>query len=571
MENVGSEKEGIRILTEIAVAKGVKRVVLSPGSRNAPLIISFVREKRISYYVVLDERSAAFFALGIAQRTGEPVALVCTSGTALLNYAPAVAEAYYQRLPLIVISADRPVEWVDQDDSQTIRQDGLFRNIVKASYSLPVEIANGEERWYANRLLNDAFNCALKGRKGPVHINVPLREPLYGKKVYSGQPERIVSFLDAAPVIGEPAIKSLAGRFSGCPKIMILVGFYPSDGPLREALFRLAGFENVVVLTETLSNIASENHINTIDRVLAVIGEKERPDYSPDLLLSFGGPLISRHVKAFLRRYRPENHWHVDVSEHPADTFQGMTLQVNLEAGAFFSQLSEQVVACPSDYAARWRKKRELAEARHAEYIGLSPWSDLKAFSILFPALPAESALQVSNSTPVRYAQLFEYRQVADVNGNRGTSGIDGSTSTAVGAACVFPGLTTLFTGDMGFIYDSNALWNRYVVSRLRIVVIKNGGGGIFRFIAGPSGLEELEECFETERDVDVKGFAALHHFRYFKGGNEDELKSVLPDFFREGDSPAILEVETPRLVNDRVLKGYFRYLAGEDFQQIMK
>ena len=167
MEYLTTDKEGIKILIEVLKEKGIRQVVLSPGSRNAPLLVAFAREKQIRHFVVLDERSAAFMALGMAQQSGVPVALVCTSGTAPLNYAPAIAEAYYQRLPLIVITADRPVEWIDQDDSQTIRQQAVFRNIVKASYQLPAELFHADEHWYANRLVNDALNTALKGRQGP--------------------------------------------------------------------------------------------------------------------------------------------------------------------------------------------------------------------------------------------------------------------------------------------------------------------------------------------------------------------------------------------------------------------
>lgn len=561
---VTSDKEGIRILTEVLVRQGVRRVVLSPGSRNAPLLMAFAREKRICHYVVLDERSAAFFALGMAQQSGEPVALACTSGTALLNYAPAVAEAYYQRLPLIIISADRPVEWVDQDDSQTIRQNGILNQVVKASYQLPAEIHDEDERWYANRIVNDALNCALKGRRGPVHINVPLREPLYGQRAYSGGDIRTVSFVDSAPTLSPEVMVDLLARFSACRKVMVLAGCHLPDEKLREALRGLAALNQVVVLSETPANVGGENGIGMIDRVLATIEEAEKADFAPDLLITFGGPLISRHVKAFLRQYRPVEHWSIDRSEHPADTFKVMTTQINLEAEAFFPLLGQQVQTIDSDYAARWQQKKELSGVRHRQFEQTVPWSDWKAFSVILPALPQGIALQLANSTPVRYAQLFEYPQVGRVDANRGTSGIDGSASTAVGASVLNPGLTVLITGDMSFLYDSNALWNKYITPSLKIIVMKNGGGGIFRFIPGPSELGELEECFETEQEVNVKGFAAIHRFGYFYAGSEKELRNVLSDFFMISDRASILEVETPRYENAEILREYFRKLKVE-------
>lgn len=562
MDNLTSDKEGVRILTEILVNKGVKRVVLSPGSRNAPLLMAFAREKRIDHYVVLDERSAAFFALGMAQQSGEAVALACTSGTALLNYAPAVAEAYYQRLPLIVISADRPAEWTDQDDSQTIRQQGALANVVKASWQLPAEIREEDERWYANRIVNDAVNCAMYGRRGPVHINVPLHEPLYGQTTFPATPIRTIEFVDTTTSLSPKTVTALAERFGAFRKVMILAGCHLPDPRLKESLNRLAALEQVVVLSETPANLGDERHIGMIDRVLATIAEPEKPEYAPDLLITFGGPLISRHVKAFLRKYRPQEHWSIDRSDHPVDTFKVLTTQIALDAGVFFPALCDHVKAEPSDYAIRWQQKKELSTIRHNRFAETVPWSDWKAFSMVLPSLPAGVSLQLGNSTPVRYAQLFEYLQVGRVDGNRGTSGIDGSTSTAIGAAALNAGMTILITGDMSFLYDSNALWNKYITPRFKIIVMKNGGGGIFRFIPGPSELAELEECFETEREVDIEGFAGLHGFQYLYADCEDELQSVLPGFYSITERPSILEIRTPRYENAEILKEYFRKLS---------
>lgn len=562
MDNLTSDKEGVRILTEILVNKGVKRVVLSPGSRNAPLLMAFAREKRIDHYVVLDERSAAFFALGMAQQSGEAIALACTSGTALLNYAPAVAEAYYQRLPLIVISADRPAEWTDQDDSQTIRQQGALANVVKASWQLPAEIREEDERWYANRIVNDAVNCAINGRRGPVHINVPLHEPLYGQTTFSATPIRTIEFVDTTTSLSPKTVTALAERFGAFRKVMILAGCHLPDPHLKESLNRLAALEQVIVLSETPANLGDERHIGMIDRVLATIAEPEKPEYAPDLLITFGGPLISRHVKAFLRKYRPQEHWSIDRSDHSVDTFKVLTTQIALDAGVFFPALCDYVKAEPSDYAIRWQQKKELSTIRHNSFAEIVPWSDWKAFSMVLPSLPAGVSLQLGNSTPVRYAQLFEYLQVGRVDGNRGTSGIDGSTSTAVGAAMLNAGMTILITGDMSFLYDSNALWNKYITPRFKIIVMKNGGGGIFRFIPGPSDLAELEECFETEREVDIEGFAGLHGFQYLYADCEDELQSVLPGFYSISERPTILEIRTPRYENAEILKEYFRKLS---------
>lgn len=571
MTNRTSDKEGIRILTDVLAQHGVRRVVLSPGSRNAPLSMAFARDKRIEHYVILDERSAAFFALGMAQQSGEPVALACTSGTAPLNYGPAIAEAYYQRLPLIVITADRPVEWIDQEDSQTIRQYGLYNNIIKASYQLPAELREEDDKWYANRLVNDAINYALRGRKGPVHINVPLHEPLYGQQVYPKGRSRLVEYVDTTGCLTPERRDYFAQRFNASSRVMILAGFQLPNRRLQECLHRLAAFGQVVVVSETPANVGPEDHIGMIDRVLSTIPENEKAGFAPDLLITCGGSLISRQMKTFLRQYHPAEHWSIDRSEHPADTFKALTTQIDMEAADFFSQLEKQAVNRDSGYRALWQEKKKVSTVLHNRFARQVDWSDWLAFSLILKNIPAGTALQLANSTPIRYAQLFECPSLSRVDCNRGTSGIDGATSTAVGAACLNKGITLLITGDMGFIYDSNALWNKYISPRLKIIVMKNGGGGIFRFIPGPSELEELEECFETRMEVNVRGFAEIHHFRYFQAVSATELEQVLPDFFEVEDVPAILAIETSGVDNAGVLKEYFQKLRETGSAEIEK
>ena len=281
MSQLYSDKEIVQIIADIAVKNNLKRVVISPGSRNAPLSIAFARDERIETFVLVDERSAAFFALGMAQQSNEPVGLVCTSGTALLNYAPAVAEAYYQRIPLVVISADRPLEWIDQDDSQAIRQQGALKGVVKGVYQLPVSVQGADDRWYANRLVNEAFNTALSGRKGPIHLNVPFREPLYGLKPYLEKNERIVRTINPVGDLSDDALETLSSTIRSSSKVLVLAGQTAPSAELQRALERLSSLPQVVVLTETISNLSSPNFITTIDRVITSFSEEGLPEYMP--------------------------------------------------------------------------------------------------------------------------------------------------------------------------------------------------------------------------------------------------------------------------------------------------
>ena len=559
-----SDIESVRIFISLLVQKGIKEVVLSPGSRNAPLLVSVAREKRLKHHVIVDERSAAFFALGIAQQTGQTVVLICTSGTALLNYSPAVAEAYYQGVPLLVISADRPAEWIDQDDSQTIRQQGALCNFVKKSFQLPTAITCEEDHWYTNRLVNEAINLSQRDRKGPVHINIPLREPLYGFQHESVTPERVIKTLQESPSLTVEISQSLREEFFLCPKVMIIAGFHEPNPFLQQHIKLLASLPNVVILTENISNLSVPLVISTIDRVISTIPPEEAEIYAPELLITFGGAIVSRMIKSFIREHTPHSHWHIDKRTTPPDTYKSMTLHIPMDTQTFFDQLQPAEIkanSLPSSYAHQWHQREEKAAQTHDNYLKRIPWCDLKAFSILIPTLPTGSCLQLGNSTPIRYAQLFRYTQVDRTDANRGTSGIDGCISTAMGAASTFDGITTLIVGDNSFLYDSNALWIKNCPPSLRIIVMQNGGGGIFRFLAGPSSLEEIEEYFETPHNVDIERLAEVHRFKVYRATDATSLETALSEFYQPGHSPAILVVHTPEKINGEILKGYFQAL----------
>ena len=545
-----------RELVELCRLYGVKRVVLSPGSRNAPLLLSFAREENIAHYVVVDERVAAFVALGMCMRSNEPVALVCTSGTALLNYAPAVAEAYYHHLPLIVISADRPEEWIDQDDSQTIRQQGVLSNIVKKSYHIPSQ-EDKQSRWHARRLINEALQCAQTLCRGPVHINVPLREPLYDVVEEKPLPSIFIENIPLIPELSRWTIKRLSEEISRVRKVMILGTMSQYLPEFQDNMLAMAELPQVVVLTETLANVRNEKFIPTIDRVLTTISEKEKSDFAPDLLITFGGAPVSRIIKEFIRQYPPKQHWRVGCDINLVDTMQCVTHRLETEPDIFFAQMGLECKKNGSNYATIWNEKKQLAAELHNRIVDNAPWCDLRAFSILLPQIPADTVLHLSNGTSVRYVQLFDTPQVEASYCNRGVSGIDGSTSTALGSSLVDEKQHLLITGDMSFAYDIGALATRLASPRFKIIVIDNGGGGIFRFIKGPSDLPELEELFEVRQRQPIEGYASIHGLQYYHAGNETELKKVLPIFFAEQDKCAILAIETPNETNADVLRKY--------------
>jgi len=558
-----TDKKSVQIIVNLCAQKGVKRVVISPGSRNAPLSIAFNREDAIECYVIVDERSAGFFALGMAQKTGEPVAIVCTSGTALLNYAPAVAEAFYQRIPLIVLSADRPTEWIDQDDSQAIKQQNALANFTKFNCHLPVEINNADEEWHVNRTVNEAINTAVSGRKGPVHINIPLREPLYGIADKSNINQRLIHLYENDKVVDNRLINDLKSKLPNAPRIMILASFLSEQDKDKYAsiLELIDRSHNVILLAEPISNLKSSYTINNIDRVLNTITESEIDNYRPDLLISFGGALVSKQIKNFLKNNPPTHHWYIGKGEPHIDTFKHLSAIIQIQPYLFLEHFFADNNFANNNYAELWKNNVQLAELRHNDFMVNAPWSDLKAFELITKNLPQDSDLQLGNSSAVRYAHLFTLDNINSVQCNRGTSGIDGSTSTAVGAAWVSNRTTTFISGDISFFYDSNALWNKYLSSNLRIIVMKNGGGSLFRFIPGPSSVEELDDYFETAQDLNIEKMAALYNLPFYSAANESELMNILPQFYEPHDKTVILEVCTPRLENDKVLKNYFNAL----------
>ncbi len=559
MSKTVSDKSVVQLLVQQCIKMGIKEVVISPGSRNAPLIISFSAVESIKCYTIVDERSAGFFALGLAQQLNRPIALVCTSGTAVLNYAPAIAEAFYQELPLVVITADRPKEWLGQADGQTINQTNVFGNFIKYSTDLPVKLAHDDDAWYANRCISEALNKSMLPVPGPVHINVPLREPLYGRTASEHRPIKVIREMSPAKSLMPEQIKELADKWNKAESVMVIAGVNPPDEALSQVLRHIGKLSNTVVLTETTTNQQSEDFITCIDRHMFSIDEDEAALFKPTLLISFGGQIVSKKIKAFLRQNQPKEHWHISPADKIIDTFQRLTLTIKMKPSNFFTQIASNLKVETGRFKDVWQRRSLQNQELHHQYVNDVVWSDLKALNYVFTNLPQESILHLANSTPVRYAQLFQDEIKVSTYANRGTSGIDGTVSTAVGAASVSEKQTVLVTGDLSFMYDSNGLWNSYLKKDFKIIIMNNGGGGIFRFLPGPSDSPELEQFFEVKQSYTAEHQAKTFGLGYFKATKLDELQEVYTSFIEDYSQPAILEIFTPGEVNGKILRNYFK------------
>lgn len=542
-------------IIQICLAKGIKNIVISPGSRNAPLIIGFVNNPEFNCYSIADERCAAFFALGIAQQIQKPVALVCTSGSALLNYYPAFAEAFYSQIPLIVISADRPQSKIDIGDGQTIRQENVFKNHSLYNANLKEE-ASVENDLKINKAINTAFT-----KKGPVHINAPFEEPLYQTVSTLDVEVTISAFNKKIYKISTDEIIEFATIWNKSKKKLILVGENKPNAIDTEIIEYFAKEESVVVMTETTSNLHHPSFLNNIDTIITPFKDKEFKDLQPDILLTFGGMVVSKRIKAFLRKYKPTHHWHIDTLR-AYDTYGVLTQHFKVIPNSFFKQFLPLTSPTKGNYFSTFEKISALRQEKHQEYLTKIPFSDFKAFEKIIPSLPVHSMLQLSNSSAIRYAQLFAIQPSIQVFCNRGTSGIDGSTSTAIGAAVANERPTVLIAGDIGFLYDSNALWNDYIPKNFKIILLNNGGGGIFRILPGHEETPVFNKFFETSHCLTAELLAKMYGFEYSTASTEASLENSLKALFAQNEKPSILEVFTPTLANDKILLQYFKELV---------
>lgn len=570
---------------ELCKAKGVKHIVISPGSRNAPLTIGFSNNNFFSCYSIVDERCAAFFALGIAQKLQEPTAVVCTSGSALLNYYPAVSEAFYSDIPLVVISADRPKHLIGVGDGQTINQPNIYANHILYSANLKLDLRDEEPtaeeelpifKNLENKLetllnlkqsiqefneieINKALNTAILDN-GPIHINVPFDEPLYDRvEELTVSPEIIEPSKETAEVNKED-LNECIKHWNNAKRKLVLVGVNAPNKIEQQWLDILANDESVIVFTETTSNIHHEAFFPSIDKIIAPLTANEFEALQPDILLTFGGLIVSKKIKAFLRTYKPKMHWHIDTKK-ANDTFFSLSTFFKTTPNQFFSEFLPKSNTVNSAYKSVWESVKQHRRAKHDDYLDVIEYSDFKVFNAILKAIPDHTVLQLSNSSTVRYVQLFNINKTLEVYCNRGTSGIDGSTSTAIGFATAANMQTTLVTGDLSFLYDSNALWNNHIPNNFRIIVINNQGGGIFRILPGHKNTENFDTFFETKHNLTAEHLCKMYNFNYAKASSLEQVSTCLELFYKDGNEPKLLEIFTPKNLNDEVLLNYFKFI----------
>ena len=563
-------------------------VVISPGSRNVPLAIGFASNKKFKCYSIVDERSAAFFALGLSQKSKKPTILICTSGSALLNYYPAVAEAYYSEIPLIILSADRPEYKINIGDGQTINQSNVFEKNILYSNSLKQDCSHATEEIIKSNLqkiVNDqadfskieklqksiqknneeiieiAFNLSIN-KMQPVHLNVPMEEPLYE---FNDSPS--ISVKVKKKTEKKPSLTDLDNFYKAinkASKIMILIGV--SDGNIlsKKSIQKINSCSSIIVMKEHTSNVFNESFISNIDRLIGPIELQSNSDslfdeLSPEIVISLGGMIVSKKIKSFLRNYKPKKHFHIgnNISK---DSFYSGVEHINTTANKFFENID--LNKSDSKYFEKWNQLDNSKLDLHNRYMKVINFSDLKVFEILTNWIPKKYNIQVANSTPIRYFQLFDLKNKNMMFANRGTSGIDGSTSTAIGSSVQNDSPVLLVTGDLSFFYDVNALWNNHIPKNFRIIIINNSGGGIFKILPGFKENNLFSEFIETQHNLSARLIAKMFNFNYTRVSTKFGLNLYLRTFFKNSKKPKILEIKTSSVKSTKILKEYFRYLS---------
>jgi len=544
-------------LAEILFAHDVEDVVISPGSRNAPLIRAFYNRFGENCKSLVDERSAAYFALGQSLITKKPTVLISTSGTAALNYAPAIAEAFYQHVPLLIITADRPAEWIGQQDNQAIQQENIYRNYIKASYSLPVESSNPDDLWQAHRLINEAFHKTISANSGPVHLNVPLREPLYETLPEASKNIRVIRREEPENLL--PQNSSLQTDWQKANSVMLVCGQLQPNEEIKQAIQKCSTDARVVVIAELVSNV---HKFATIANPEVAINSKIKyPEKAiPELVIYFGGQVVSKKIKLLLRGLHHSKFWFISPEEQIIDTFQNINAFIHANPVSVLKGLSPKTAKAENTFKNFWKKENSNAAGLTKKYTVEIPYSDLQVFKNLSEYLPENAIVFAGNSSVVRYLLYFDQKQ-RKYYSNRGVSGIDGCLSSAAGVASKVEETVYVIIGDLAFGYDSNALWNSDLPKNLKIILINNEGGGIFHLLKGPSEHEAFRPLVNAHHPINFEKLSEAFGLNYQLCSSGNDLFSSIQSFVQNTDKAEILEIRTPNNGEPQITKDFFKFL----------
>jgi len=554
------------LVIEELVRCGVTTLCISPGSRSAPLVIAAAENTRAFTLVHTDERGAAFYAMGYAKATGRPAALICTSGTAVANYFPAVIEASQSAVPLLILSSDRPVELRDTRSPQTINQVNIFGDYLRWHFDLPAPDTAVSPSFLLTTV-DQAVYRAVSRPAGPVQINCQFREPLISDRE-KGYWDTYLSVLDPWQKTGRPfttyaksesipSTEEVARIWEiiGRSKNGVLIAGQLSAGTDKEAIIRLASELGWPLLADINSGIrfacsasgSAHNVVAHYDLYLRM--EKFRKKFSPDLILHLGAMPVSKSLNQYVEESHAE---YVVVNAHPfrQDPMSRVTQRIEANPARFALQLSERIQKIPSGLTDIFCKAEEISRTVIRDSVlPLDDISEWAVSHIIFESVAEDSGIYLSNSLPVREADAFaacSHKRLA-VGCNRGANGIDGTIASAIGFAAGLNRPTTLLIGDLAVLHDINSLaLIKKIEVPVTIVLVNNDGGGIFSFLPVAKLTEYFERYFVTPHGLKFKKAAELFRLPY---ESPESLSSFRMAYQRAIDSgtSSIIEVHTER------------------------
>ena len=559
-----SNKENVNILTSLLLEYGVSDAVVCPGSRNAPIVHNLSVCEAIRCRPVTDERSAAFYALGLAIATRRPTVVCVTSGSALLNVMPAVAEAAYQHVPLVVISADRPQQWIDQLDGQTIPQSDALGRFVRKAVQLP-EPHNDEERWLCRRLVNEAMHLATCRQGAPVHINVPISEPLF--EFNTEQLPQLSRFNNIKRAAIKDASMDMPDAFHEAKRPMIVIGQLAHGTVSHETIRSLS--EKYVVMSEPLSN-PSYMTIHFDEAIRYIVSdnssinddEDDKTAYYPDYVIYVGDTLVSKPARRFLRNAKAPSCLITPDAADIHDPLMTLTDIVECDTDSINALLASLCDAPDTDERCRFHDRWQSfldAYAAHADAYApeYSQMATVKYFEEQLADLDIDICVHYANSSAVRLACIYAQHYVWC---NRGVNGIEGSLSTAAGFSLATHDMTVCVIGDLSFFYDQNALWNSNLRGNLRIILLNNRGGGIFRQLPGLSDSPAADDLVMASHENTAQGICTQNDIGYMSAKNMDEMQiGIVTLLTRESERPMLLEVFTDSNDDVKALEKYFK------------
>lgn len=545
-----SAHKNVQILIALLKKHGIRNIVCSAGTRNISFVFSALRDDFFKCYSVVDERSAAFFAIGLIQTTNEPAAIVCTSGTAAANYVSAVNEAFYQHLPLVVLTSDRLRYHLNQLEDQCIPQIHLFSDVIRKVVDLPI-VKDDMDAWYCGRLVNEALLELNHRERGPVHINfqVDPKYPIEGgdfKLTEENLPdvkkiERIMADDD------ESVWESLANYMKG-KRILLCCGQnQPMDSSTVEIVDDFCEKYDVVVYNEHLSNFNVKHSVSSA----GILNKIYWNQICPEIVITIGGHHMA-DPKFGIRSINDKiEHWHVSPNGEVADVFKCQNKIIECKTRFFFTKLASLGSVCEHPYYDSWRDMEKKRLTR-TPVLSDFEYSQVYAIKSLIDNLPEESLVHVSNSNSIRVFTYFDIPKNVQFFCNRGTCGIDGSMSAYVAQSYITNRPSFLCIGDLSFFYDMNALWNKYINGNTRIMLCNNSGGAILNWGQYKTvNLEGAPVNTGAEHHTSAKGWVESRGFIYLSAHNKEELDEAMQEFTRkDSERPILLEVFTDMAID---------------------